>query len=266
MLGIDMLGGAKYQTHAVQAYKKLSGSWAVGVFWKEFGDSRDFINGLYNAGCRTFRVHILWDKSHNYRSENRQSEAIQEYKHCVKFMNAKGNVTLYVSLFCEHDLKSDVVERSIALARSYSTSQRYMVPVFVNNPETGDIVSGEGVINEIHHLNRKKPGGQYIVSPDGETLKSGNAAAYNSRYRDALIRFAWNPLLNCHRNEHDRQRSVQPSVRQIMALANLLTLESRKSQSSPPFGGELSGIHARSSRVAGVLGLRAHERTLSSQT
>ena len=62
MLGIDMLGGPKYASQAADAYRRLrqtvSDKYAIGVFWKEFGNAGDFIDRLHKAGCKVFRVHI----------------------------------------------------------------------------------------------------------------------------------------------------------------------------------------------------------------
>ena len=79
MLGIDILGGASYRSHAVKAFQELGGSFAVGVFWKEYGSAGKLIDELCAAGCKIFRIHILWDSTHAYGS-HKQREAIEEYK------------------------------------------------------------------------------------------------------------------------------------------------------------------------------------------
>lgn len=217
MLGIDTLGGVQYQSETVAAFRKLPQDYAVGVFWKEFGNAANFLDALYSAGCRTFRVHIVWDGSHTY-GKSKQDETIAEYKNFVNVMKVKRRAQWYVSLFCEHNIHDAILLQSLVdQARKISN-----IPTFVNAPWTG--AKFRDGIAEVHGVAPKKPVGPYFVSPDGKTLDKSNAATYNAMYADAQIRFAWNPKLNLHKDGNDKTRSVKPTASEIVALAQLLTV------------------------------------------
>lgn len=133
-------------------------------------------------------------------------------------MKVKRRATWYVSLFCEHNIHDAIqLQALIDKARKISS-----IPTFVNTPWRGAKLTKE--INEIQGVSPGKPGGRYIVSPDGKTLDKSNAAGYNAAYGDALIRFAWNPKLNLHKDGNDKTRSVKPTASEIVALAQLLNV------------------------------------------
>ena len=232
------------------------------LFWNEFGSAKGFIAALYGAGCRTFRIHIVWDSTHAYGSGKRE-EAIHEYKHCVDFMATKAGVKLYISLLCEHRLSAEVVKPLIEKAAAYSTSKGYPVPTFSNSfIDNGGQISSDKpelkIINEVHSLTPGKPGKHYIISPDGTTLDSTNALKFNATYSDALIRFAWDPTLNCHRDLSDKGRNFRPSAEHILELAKLLT-NATPHRAVSMLAGNDAGILSRASQIRGVIGLEANQ-------
>jgi len=231
MLGIDLLGGAKYESVAVKAYGKLNG-YAAGMFWKQFGDASTLIKDLNAAGCKTFRVHLLWDYSHMYA--NKETEALTEFNKCMKVFLGRS-VKLYISPYCEH--KVSVAKMQSLFQKLWTAAKSTELagcpkPTFVNASTTivSNFTDAEtkakiAVVNELHIPAATAasatglpapPAGNYTVSPDGWDLTSAGAKNYNAKYGGAAIRFAWDATLNLH--------PKAPTLDHLVALGKLLSV------------------------------------------
>lgn len=278
MLGIDLLGGPKYTQQAVEAFGKLSGTWAVGVFWKEYGHAKGFLNKLYAAGCRTFRVHILWDPTHNY-AKLRNSEAnaasitglLNDYADCVGAWREWPGARLFVSLCCEHQLPADDMKHLIRAAVKRTKDDSLVLPFFVDSPNGGwpwiadDGSLGQGItlLREVHTQglragkgNAHKPKGRYIVSSDGDSIRltEHSASTYNQNFHDAAIRFAWDWTFNCHKSHADKGRGYRPKSKEIVAFARCLRPNPARKQTGDLAAPMAPGLLASASRSAGILG------------
>lgn len=242
MPGIDLLGGQLYVDAATGAYKSLQG-YAAGLFWNcatlavPFTSAKPLITGLLSAGCKTFRVHLLWGgESHTY--SNRENDAMTAFSGCMQAFMGKV-ATVYISPYCEHNLSTPTMQALFAKINSRSKGidlKTCPKPKFVNTPfKNGGLVTSfrdaetnasVEVLNEIHIPSGTSENasslpdprtGKYTVSPDGWLLglRDKGAKNYNAKYGSAVIRFAWDVTLNPH-------TAARPTAAQIVTLGKLL--------------------------------------------
>ena len=70
-------GGVAYHQAAKQAYSSLRG-YAVGLFWKQFGDASGLMKDLLAAHCTAFRIHLHWaGASHDY--SHKEADALLQF-------------------------------------------------------------------------------------------------------------------------------------------------------------------------------------------
>lgn len=220
MIGVDLLGVARYQDTALRAFEKIGPSYSLGCFAKfpdGFGDPLPLVEKLAIRGlCKVFRIHGSWDDGHKPEKYFKRTliEARRYDALALRFLDC----SFYFDSGCEHRN----TPKHAQLQKKLMQECPHLL--ISNNHDDPEFLPKR--VNEIHGRRPRKPKTPYIVSPDGDSMDGFPWREYNDRFRDATIRYWWSWACNGRRNAADKtprsKRKHWPSVDDIVQGAKLV--------------------------------------------
>lgn len=223
MFGHDFLGAAMYKSVIDKNFPEWA---AFGAFDSEFGDCMPAANAAYKRGCRVFRIQLLWHGNHIYGDADIPAITLAAIR-WQKFAAFVTNSTIYLSMFCEHQLQKP--DKYLDLVKSLAPD---CIPV--NSPLKNGALSNK-YINEFHAAETKPRASKtpYLFSFDGTACVDADVETYKKNYDKAEVFFMWDARYNMHPESNDKARNCPPDATLLESI-NKLTIS--KGKTSLPVG------------------------------
>lgn len=237
ILGIDYLGGAKYQKVILEAHPV---GFAARVFANTFGNPWKLLDNLARISPNDVPVvgtHAIWDDKHQYIPERDDPIIFKTLSRFEELIDvADPRKEFQFSPFCEHTIKGP------EFAGLWNRLNERANPKIklVNNPlltgaKRGNLCPKDwGIRNECHG-SEKALEGDYQFSFDGLSCVDTDIEMFKQRHAKARVMYFWIPQCNGRKTEDDTtprpERKAWPTRELIKSLGYLK--RPNKSQSFP---------------------------------
>lgn len=189
--GIDYLAGVKYQKVILDEHPA---GWGAGFFARTFGPALKTVDALLATGrCPAVRIQMLWSDTHQFSDSDIPAlkKIAKQYEVLAKKYKT---VRIYLSPFCEHNLKNP--DKYLDIVKAHAPS---CIPV--NTIWKGSL--SKRYINEVHGNKSAVPKGHYFYSYDGQNALDADVENDKVKYKDAGIFFWWSYQCNGKKKEDD---------------------------------------------------------------